>query len=120
VLVSTRRGDALRQGTQNYADRHKIEVTFPGLPYILLHSPFRCAGGRDRARFAAANGVNNNDFHGISESSGIQFCSGNEGGKAVRCSSRARSVKDHLSISSCRRTVITEQEINRDSRRDEA
>ncbi len=33
-----RRGDALRRGTQNYASRHKVEMKFPGLPYVLLHS----------------------------------------------------------------------------------
>jgi hypothetical protein len=33
-----RRGDALRQGTRNYAARHQVEMMFPGLPSILLHS----------------------------------------------------------------------------------
>ena len=33
-----RRGEALRAGTQNYADKHKGVLQFPGLPCILLHS----------------------------------------------------------------------------------
>lgn len=33
-----RRGDTLLRGTENYTARHKVEMKFPGLSYVLLHS----------------------------------------------------------------------------------
>jgi len=111
-----RRGDALRQGTQNYASRHKIEMKFPGLPYILLHSlshalmeeialdcGYPLSSLKERVYAIIGNGTDRPDRFGIliyTASSGAQGTLGGLTAAAARIPVLVTSALDHLSLCS--------------------
>jgi hypothetical protein len=111
-----RRGDALRHGAQNYARRHKIEMTFPGLHYILLHSlshslmeeialdcGYPLSSLDERVYAIIGNGADRPDRFGIliyTTSSGAQGTLGGLTAAAERVPTLVATALDRLSLCS--------------------
>jgi hypothetical protein len=111
-----RRGDALREGIQNYANRHKIEMKFPGLPYLLLHSlshalmeeialdcGYPLSSLKERVYAIIGNGADRPDRFGMliyTASSGAQGTLGGLTTAAARIPTLVASALERLSLCS--------------------
>jgi hypothetical protein len=115
VRASRRRSRGMRRTTVGrvISLTHALQQTTPWFRYQISgrprRSPFPCIRGR--ALGAAAIPAKDKR---------TRPNEGAEGSAVVWCTSRARSAKDHLSIFLRSESGNAEEEINRDSRRDEA
>ncbi len=110
------RGDVLRVGTENYANRHSVVLQFPGLPYILLHSlshalmeeialdcGYPLSSLKERVYAIIGNGADRPDRFGIliyTASSGAQGTLGGLTTAAARIPMLATSALDRLRLCS--------------------
>jgi hypothetical protein len=110
------RGESLAAGTRNYANRHKVEMKFPGLPYILLHSLSHVLMGeialdcgyplsslKERVYAIIGNGADRPDRFGIliyTASSGAQGTLGGLTAAAERIPTLVANALERLSVCS--------------------